>query len=110
MKKSRPRTPDGRYFVAREELRRCTDPRLADGERRRLIKQLMQARIGFRNAATDQEAASAREAIDRAKTELGERGPVWWEDGAPDYSGQHPLDTPYAVWWRSTTDDDEFDD
>ncbi len=27
---------------------------------------------------------AARAAVDAAKTALGERGPPWWDDGAPD--------------------------
>jgi len=36
--------------------------------------------------------------------ELGEAGPVWWEDNEPDFSGQHPAETPYATWWNSLSD------
>jgi len=39
-----------------------------------------------------------------AKTELGEAGPVWWNDGQPDLSGQNPANTPYANWWSSLTE------
>ena len=41
-----------------------------------------------------------------AKTTLGEAGPVWWEDDAPDYSGQYPSETPYKDWWDSLSNDE----
>jgi len=44
---------------------------------------------------------SDRVAALSAKEALGEAGPVWWNDGAPDYSGLAPEDTPYGDWWRS---------
>lgn len=100
-RKDHPHTPDGRYFVARGKLCRCTNPALPDAERRKLIKQMMQARMAERRAQDDSEYASARAAIDAAKTALGERGPVWWDDNAPDYSGCEPIETPYADWWQS---------
>jgi hypothetical protein len=30
---------------------------------------------------------------------LGERGPVWWRDGAPDYNRKLAKNTPYALWF-----------
>ena len=41
----------------------------------------------------------ARERVDAAKVALGERGPVWWGDGAPDYNRYLAKNTPYAQWW-----------
>ena len=43
----------------------------------------------------------ARAAVDAAKIELGERGPVWWDDGAPDYNRHLAKNTPYAEWYSS---------
>lgn len=97
-----PRTPDGRYFVARGRLWRCTDPRLEDSERRAAIKALMQARRAVGQAGDDVGAeAEARAAVDAAKRRLGERGPVWWQDGAPDEGGRHPANSSYAGWWAA---------
>jgi hypothetical protein len=42
----------------------------------------------------------AREAVDRAKHALGERGPAWWTDGAPDYNRHMVQNTPYAKWYQ----------
>lgn len=101
IRKDHPHTPDGRYFVARGELRRCTNPALDDSARRRLIKTLMQARMAERRADSEAAYAQARADIQAAKVALGEAGPVWWDDGAEDFSGLAPEATPYADWWRS---------
>ena len=62
----------------------------------------MDARRGVRDAlgSGDAEALScARAAVDAAKRALGERGPVWWTDGAPDHNRRMIANTPYADWW-----------
>ncbi|QFT59441.1 hypothetical protein FIU94_11460 [Sulfitobacter sp. THAF37] len=100
-RKDYPHTPDGRYFVAKARLWRCTDPSLPDAERRAAVKALMQARRAVGQAGTEAETAEARTAVDAAKRRLGERGPVWWDDGAPDEGGKHPRNTSYADWWHS---------
>jgi hypothetical protein len=41
----------------------------------------------------------ARAAVDAAKTALGERGPVWWTDGAPDYNRRMVKNSPYRDWY-----------
>ncbi|MDO9486872.1 MAG: hypothetical protein Q7J32_00740 [Sphingomonadaceae bacterium] len=43
----------------------------------------------------------ARAAVDRAKHALGERGPVWWDDGSPDFNRRIIENTPYAEWYAS---------
>ena len=43
----------------------------------------------------------ARQAVDAAKHALGERGPVWWNDGAPDLNRHLVKNTPYAVWYQA---------
>jgi hypothetical protein len=35
------------------------------------------------------------------KRALGERGPVWWTDGAPDWNRRLAKNTPYADWWAA---------
>jgi hypothetical protein len=42
--------------------------------------------------------AAARAAVDAAKIALGERGPAWWTDGAPDFNRKMARNTPYAGW------------
>ena len=94
-----PTTPDGRYFVASRRLWRCSDPRLAADERQHQVKALMRARRAVKTAADDAAENQARAAVNRAKTALGERGPVWWDDGAPDEGRRHPARSSYARWW-----------
>ena len=99
-----PVTPDGRYFVVRGRLWRCSDPTLDANERARLVAELMRARRAVREAMRlgDSHAlAEARAAVDRAKTSLGERGPVWWRDGAPDFNRHLAKNTPYADWYHA---------
>ena len=97
-----PVTPDGRYFVVRGRLWRCSDPALPPEERARLVAELMRARRAVRDALRSHDPrarAEARAAVDRAKTSLGERGPVWWRDGAPDFNRHLAKSTPYADWY-----------
>lgn len=79
-----------------------SDPALADDEREGLVKDLMAARraVAMGKRASDRDAeAAAHEAVDSAKHSLGERGPVWWKDGAPDLNRQMARTTPYAHWF-----------
>ncbi len=96
-----PVTPDGRYFVVRGRLWRCANPALAEEARRRLVSALMAARravAAAQRAGSGPNLAEARAAVDSAKRALGERGPVWWADGAPDYNRYLARNTPYAAW------------
>lgn len=43
----------------------------------------------------------ARQQVDAAKHALGERGPVWWTDGAPDWNRHMARNTPYADWFAA---------
>jgi hypothetical protein len=99
-----PVTPDGRYFVVRGRLWRCTNPGLNQDERGQLTRELMQARaaVGRAKRAEDEEVVRlARAAVNRAKVALGERGAVWWTDGAPDYNRHLARNTPYRAWFAS---------
>ena len=98
-----PRTPDGRYFVVRGRLWRTSNPNLGKDERERLVRELMSARRSVRHAAGDPvETATARAAVEAAKVALGERGPVWWDDGAPDENRRMARTTSYAAWFAIT--------
>lgn len=109
VKKDHPTTPDGRYFVARGRLWRKTDPRLSITQRRAAIKAMMQARRDERLAETDEAARAARARIEGAKQRLGESGPVWWSDGAPDESGLAPHNSSYAAWWAGLSGEEKAD-
>jgi len=104
-----PVTPDGRYFVVRGRLWRMSDPSLSDLEREKLVDQLMTARraVGAAKRVSDQKGEDeAHEAVDKAKHALGERGPVWWDDGAPDLNRHMARNTPYGEWLASVTGSD----
>ncbi|MGL5839430.1 MAG: hypothetical protein ACRCY3_13105 [Sphingorhabdus sp.] len=95
-------TPDGRYIIIRGRLWRATDPALGEEERQAAVDALMDARRAVRDAKGDPERlAAARHAVDAAKHRLGERGPVWWDDGAPDYNRYMVRNTPYADWYAA---------
>ena len=96
------RTPDGRYMVVRGRLWRTTDPSIPEHERVVLVRELMSARteISRTRAAGDADGGrAARQAVDEAKRALGERGPVWWQDGAPDQNRRMAHNTPYRGWF-----------
>ena len=97
-----PVTPDGRYFVVRGRLWRCTDPALPAEQRAAQVQCLMEARRAKGAAMRRGDRAAkeqARAAVDAAKHALGERGPVWWTDGAPDWNRYLVKNTPYAEWF-----------
>lgn len=89
-----PVTPDGRYFVVRGRLWRMSNPALSEESRERLVRDLMTARRAVRAKEPD-----ARARVDSAKRGLGERGPVWWDDGAKDWNRHLAKNTPYADWY-----------
>jgi hypothetical protein len=93
-------TPDRRYFVVRGRLWRLTNPSLGPEAHERLVAVLMKARRDVREATDSRGRISARLSADAAKRALGERGEVWWKDGAPDYNRQFAVDTPYASWFN----------
>ncbi|WP_191569669.1 hypothetical protein [Paracoccus yeei] len=97
-------TPDRRYIVVRGRLWRATNPSLPEPERQRLTQALMDARRAVKaaRAAADRDAEdAAHRAVDAAKQALGERGPVWWTDGAPDLNRKMARNTAYADWFAS---------
>lgn len=101
-----PVTLDRRYFVVRGRLWRCSNPGLAEPVRKQLVSELMAARRdkGLAIRADDSVACeAARQAVDEAKHKLGERGPVWWTDGAPDLNRHLVKNTPYAEWFATCT-------
>src|SRR5579872_1055635 len=94
-------TPDRRYFVVRGRLWRLSNPFLDKQVHAELVQELMAARRVVRNGKTSAERITARLKVDAAKRKLGERGPVWWNDGAPDYNRYLAKNTPYAAWFVS---------
>jgi hypothetical protein len=97
-----PVTPDGRYFVVRGRLWRMANPGLDEAERAKRVGRLMEARravCGARKAAAPNAEAAAHRAVDEVKQALGERGPVWWDDGSPDLNRHMAKNTVYAEWY-----------
>ncbi len=45
--------------------------------------------------------SAAHDAVHQAKLALGERGPVWWADGAGDFNRHMARNTPYAEWFAA---------
>jgi hypothetical protein len=103
-----PITPDGRYFVVRGRLWRCSNPNLPSPIREKLTHELMAARRAKQTAMrlqhTDARQA-AKDQIDAAKVALGERGDVWWDDGSPDLNRKMARTTRYADWFAALTSD-----
>ena len=97
-------TPDGRYFVVKGQLWRCSNPSLKEAVRQRLVDELMAARREVKEAKSlgdTSQMMMALENIQRAKVALGERGPVWWEDGSLNFNRHQVTNSPYAEWFSS---------
>ena len=94
-------TPDGRYIVVDGRLWRASNPGLDPSLRQELVDALMTARRAVRDASDFRTIQDARHTIDETKRMLGERGPVWWTDGSPDYNRRMVKSTPYAAWFAA---------
>jgi hypothetical protein len=73
-----------------------SDPALPPDRRQALVRELMAARRAVRDREPD-----ARARVDAAKRALGERGPPWWDNGAPDWNRHLAKNTPYADWYAA---------
>lgn len=96
--------PEGLQLVCHSPRR--ANPHLPAGRREELVRALMAARRAVRAAlGTGDHAALrvARAEVQSAKEGLGERGPVWWEDGTPDYNRHLAVNTPYRDWFITLT-------
>lgn len=88
----------------RGRLWRRANPNLEGTRRQQLVDALMDARRAVGRAQRSGDAAAltrARAAVNKAKIALGERGPVWWTDGAPDLNRRMVKNTPYADWFEA---------
>lgn len=100
------KTPDERYIVVRGRLWRASNPAIDPITRQLLVERLMAGRRAVataKEAGDDDAVRAARARIDAAKHGLGERGPVWWTDGAPDLDRHLARTTPYADWFEAIT-------
>ena len=96
------KTPDHRYLVIRGRLWRAANPALPATARVRLTRELMAGRRAVKAAKESGDEAAlarARAAVGAAKEGLGERGAVWWTDGAPDLNRTLVKNSPYADWY-----------
>lgn len=99
-----PTTPDGRYFVVNGKLWRCSNPSLPADVRQNFVHELMAARREVKTAKASGDPGQlkrARANVQKVKVQLGERGPVWWDDGSPDFNQRHVENTPYSEWHES---------
>ncbi|SEJ80857.1 hypothetical protein SAMN05518849_11452 [Sphingobium sp. AP50] len=81
-----------------------SNPHLNPERHTALVKDLMTARRAVASAkrTSDMHAEiAAHDAVDAAKLALGERGPVWWDDGAPDLNRHMVRTTDYAEWFAA---------
>ena len=97
-------TPDGRYIVIQGRLWRAANPSLSAEAKVRHTRELLNGRRALKAAkvAGDEEAiTTARKSIANAQVGLGERGQVWWKDGAPDLNRTLAKNSPYADWFSA---------
>jgi hypothetical protein len=86
------------------------NPGLDEAERADLVGRLMEARRpvrGVKKAADPDAAATAHRVVDEVKQALGERGPVWWNDGSPDLSRHMAKNTLYVDWYAKLARSDQ---
>ncbi|MDO6416299.1 TonB-dependent receptor [Sphingomonas sp. BIUV-7] len=62
------------------------------------------ARWAARSRRQTERLARARAEVDSAKVALGERGPVWWNDGSEDMNRHLVRNTRYASWYEALGD------
>ncbi|MDP9840105.1 hypothetical protein J2T09_004885 [Neorhizobium huautlense] len=88
-------------MVVRGRLWRLSNPNLSEPDRQALVSELMAARRAVKDAKVDVERMKiARQRVDAAKIALGERGPVLWTDGEPDFNRKLAINTPYREWFE----------
>lgn len=78
------------------------NPNIDEHERSLLVRRLMTARRAVRSAKANADhvaEAETHETVDEVKRALGERGPVWWDDGSPDLNRHMAKNSPYAAWY-----------
>jgi hypothetical protein len=95
-------TPDGRYHVIQGRLWRAPNPTLPPEAKVRHMRELLNARRALKTAKASGDATAitaARRQVAAAQAGLGERGRVWWKDGAPDFNRTLVKNSPYADWF-----------
>jgi hypothetical protein len=95
-------TPDGRYHVVQGRLWRAPNPALPAEAKVRHMRELLNGRRALKAAKASRDPAAiaaARQLVAAAQAGLGERGKVWWKDGAPDLNRTLVKNSPYADWF-----------
>lgn len=95
-------TPDGRYHVIQGRLWRAPNPALPAEAKVRHMRELLNGRRALKTAKAtgdDDAISAARRLIAGAQVGLGERGKVWWQDGAADFNRAQVRNSPYAEWF-----------
>jgi hypothetical protein len=78
-----------------------SNPSISEQHRTDLVRRLGAARQAVRRSKHDPSLLNETRAnVDKIKRALGERGEVWWDDGAPDYNRCLVQNSPYAAWFR----------
>jgi len=87
--------------VVSGRLWRMSNPALPEAERAELVRRLGAARQAVRSCKCDPALLrNARQRVDEIKRALGERGDVWWDDGARDYNRRMVQNSSYAAWFK----------
>jgi hypothetical protein len=97
-------TPDGRYIVVQGRLWRAANPTLSAERKVRCMRELLNGRRALKAAKLSGDEAAitaARQLVATAQVGLGERGKVWWKDGAPDLNRTLVKNSPYATWYAA---------
>ncbi|HYP33214.1 MAG TPA: hypothetical protein VES00_15200 [Burkholderiaceae bacterium] len=95
-------TPDGRYIVIQGRLWRAPNPALPAERKVKYMRDLLNGRRALKAAKLSGDEAAitaARRLVTAAQVGLGERGRVWWTDGAADLNRTLVKNTPYAEWY-----------
>jgi hypothetical protein len=99
-------TPDGRYLVVRGRMWRTANPQLPKEVRQSLVDRLMHLRRALRRREPGEDLIPRlRSELHEVKVQLGERGPVWWSDGQPDWNRHLIKNTPYGPWFADRVRD-----
>ncbi|WP_341864608.1 hypothetical protein [Phytopseudomonas punonensis] len=80
---------------------RLSNPALSESRRQALVNELMEARRLVKAADDTAALKRARAQVQAAKVALGERGPVWWRDGAPHHNHHLVANSFYADWFEN---------
>ena len=97
-------TPDGRYIIVQGRLWRAANPTLSAERKVRFMRELLNGRRALKAAKLSGDEAAittARRMVALAQVGLGERGRVWWKDGAPDLNRALVKNSPYATWYAA---------